>query len=113
MWREKNILVLSDNWSLIRALVAHLRRPDVRVSGRLLTSEGFATQQIEADLIVVALSASDGVPLTAVAAHAGPMPLLVVAGHYPDKPPAKHVHCMALPFDGLALRQQVGTLLDS
>jgi hypothetical protein len=113
MWREKNILVLSDNWTLIRAIVAHLRRPGIRVSGYLLPPEGLAAQQAEADLIVVALSASGGVPLAALTAYVGPMPLLVVAGCCPVKLPTEHVHCMASPFDGLALRQRVGALLES
>jgi hypothetical protein len=111
MWRERNILVMSDNDLLLRVVETHLRQPGLRVTGRPLALAGAGFPTIEADLIVLALSGPNGVSWESLVEQAGPTPLLIIADRFLENHLGEHVHCLALPFDAVALRRQVGMLL--
>lgn len=110
---QETTLVLSDSELLVQVIAANLDRP---VQGVCLAEGSSIPPASNYDLIVVALSASSGEPVAALAQaevieHVGKVPVLIISNRRFDSLPTERIYYLPFPFDAAALRRQVQAIL--
>ncbi len=112
--RDKSILIQSDCGMLSQAICDSLQHTCHQM---LSNGINLAYASASADLIILALSGPDTLPVVAltrasIVGQVGRTPIVVLSQHPFDSSEAKRIYSLPLPVEPAALRHQIQALLE-